>query len=138
MSIPEGPTGQPPQLGSADEKTWAMTCHLAALVGLVFPLGNVIGPLIVWLVKKDEMPMVNEHGKESLNFQFTVVIAVIAIGIVETVFLVFTLIRYMLASLCCLAASLVGIYAIVMVIMAAIKAKEGVSYRYPIALRLIS
>jgi len=49
---------------SKDEQNWAMFCHLAALSGFVIPLGNVIGPLVVWLIKKDTMPLVNQHGKD--------------------------------------------------------------------------
>ena len=58
-----------------DDRTWAMLCHLSALAGFVVPFGSIIGPLIVWLIKKDEMPIVDEHGKKALNFQITMAIA---------------------------------------------------------------
>ena len=54
---------------SKDEKTWAMLCHLSAVAGFVIPFGSILGPLVVWLIKKDEMPIVDLHGKKSLNFQ---------------------------------------------------------------------
>src|SRR5687768_9744196 len=60
-----------------EEQNWAMICHLAALSGFVIPLGNVLGPLVVWLIKKDTMPLVDKHGKEALNFQITVTIAMV-------------------------------------------------------------
>ena len=58
-----------------DERMWAMLCHLSALAGFVVPFGSIIGPLIVWLIKRDEMPVVDVHGKKALNFQITMAIA---------------------------------------------------------------
>src|SRR3954467_5501803 len=52
-----------------DAKMWGMLAHLSSLAGLVIPFGNFIGPLVVWLMKKDQQPFVNDQGKESLNFQ---------------------------------------------------------------------
>jgi len=111
---------------SADEKTWAMIAHLAALAGYVVPvLGNVLGPLIVWLIKKDTMPFVDEQGKEALNFQITVFIAFII-----CIPLCFIVIGIPLLFV-------VGIGALVLMIIAAIKAQNGENYRYPFALRLV-
>jgi uncharacterized protein len=62
---------------SSDERQWAMFAHLAALAGFVIPFGNLIGPLIVWQIKKNEMPFVDDQGKEALNFQITVCLAVL-------------------------------------------------------------
>ena len=53
---------------SSDEKTMAMFCHLAAFAGVVIPFGNIIGPLVVWLIKKDSSPYIDYHGREALNF----------------------------------------------------------------------
>ena len=107
------------------EKTMAMLCHLLALAGLVVPFGNILGPLIVWLMKKDTSELVNDQGKESLNFQisFTIygfvaaILSLIVIGIPIAIALV--------------------VFWAVMVIMASIKANEGERYRYPLNLRLI-
>ena len=60
-----------------EAQNWAMYCHLAALSGFIIPFGSIVGPLVVWLMKKDTMPLVDQHGKESLNFQITVMIALI-------------------------------------------------------------
>ena len=103
-----------------------MICHLSALAGFVIPFGNVIGPLVVWLIKKDTMPLVDQHGKEALNFQITVAIAalvcVVLMLIIIGVFLLF----------------IVGIGALVMTIIAAVKVSNGeLDYKYPFALRLI-
>jgi uncharacterized protein len=111
---------------SKDEQNWAMFCHLAALSGFVIPFGNIIGPLVVWLMKKDTMPMVDKHGKEALNFQITVTIA-FAICIV----LMFVLIGIPLMFV-------VGIGALVLTIIAAVKISNGeFDYQYPFAIRLI-
>jgi uncharacterized protein len=110
---------------SAEQRQWAMFAHLSALVGFVIPFGNVIGPLVIWLIKKDTMPLVDDQGKESLNFQITVTIAAI---ICMALIVVLIGIPLLLA---------VGLVALVLTIIAGIKANEGVSYRYPFALRLI-
>lgn len=109
-----------------EEQNWAMFCHLAALSGFIIPLGNILGPLILWLIKKDTMPLVDQHGKEALNFQITVLFAFI-ISAVLTVVLIGFLLMFV-----------VGIGALVLTIMAAVKVSNGqLDYRYPFAVRLI-
>jgi uncharacterized Tic20 family protein len=110
---------------SKEEKTMGMVCHLSALAGLVIPFGNIIGPLIVWLLKKDTMPFVDEQGREALNFQITLGIAAI-IGIVLTFVVIGFFVLFALYIL-----------NIVFPIIAAIKANDGISYRYPFALRIL-
>ena len=110
---------------SADERQWGMIAHLSALAGFIIPFGNIAGPLIVWMIKKDAMPFVDDQGKESLNFQITVTIA----AIVAAVLIVF-LIGFLLLPA-------VGLAALVFTVIAGIKANEGVAYRYPFTLRLI-
>lgn len=111
---------------SKDEQNWAMICHLSALAGFVIPFGNLLGPLIVWLIKRSEMPLVDRHGKEALNFQISVTIAFLV-----CIPLMFVLIGIPLAFA-------VGIAALVLTIMAAVKVANGnVDYRYPFALRLL-
>ena len=115
----------PPQV-SKDEQNWAMICHLSALAGFVIPFGNVVGPLVAWLIKKDTMPLVDQHGKEALNFQITVAIAVLV-----CIPLMFVLIGIPMLFI-------VGIGALVLTIMAGIKVANGqLDYKYPFALRLI-
>ena len=110
---------------SKDERMWGMFCHLIAFSGYLIPFGSVLGPLIIWLIKKDEMPFVDDQGKESLNFQLTMLIAVIV-----SVILIFVVIGFLLLGI-------LIIYQIVVVIMAAIKANDGVRYRYPYTIRFI-
>ena len=111
---------------SKDEQNWAMGCHLAALSGFIIPFGNIVGPLVIWLIKRAEMPQVEAHGKESLNFQITVTIAVMI-----CIPLMFVLIGFPLLFL-------VGIGALILTIMAAVKVSNGdYSYRYPLTIRLL-
>lgn len=109
-----------------EQKTWGMLAHLAAFAGLIIPLGNILGPLVVWLVKKDTMPFVDEQGKEALNFNITVFIAVLVSGLLTLILIGFLMLL------------VVGIAWIVLTIMAAMKANEGVGYRYPFTLRLVN
>ncbi len=108
-----------------DDKTMGMLCHLSALAGFVIPLGAIFGPLIVWLLKKDQSPFIDENGKESLNFQITMLIAYIISAI-----LIFVIIGFFLLFG-------LAVFSLVMVIIAAIKANDGETYRYPFNFRLI-
>ena len=111
---------------SADERQWAMFAHLSALIGFILPFGNLIGPLIIWLMKKETMPFVDQQGKEALNFQITVTIAMMISAILIIVVIGFVLMF------------VIGLAALILTIMAGIKANEGVAYRYPFTLRLIN
>jgi hypothetical protein len=133
MSVPPEsvippPPNEPPMAGapSAEERQWAMFAHLSALVGVIIPLGSIIGPLVIWLIKKDTMPFVNDQGKEALNFNITVGIAAVVCWI-----LCFILIGFLLLAV-------LAIGWLVFVIIATIKANEGTTYRYPFTLRLVS
>lgn len=119
------PAGQPSGQPAPEERQWAMFAHLAALAGFVIPFGNLIGPLIVWQIRKDSMPFVDDQGKEALNFQITVTLAAL---VCLVLFLV--LIGMLLLPL-------LGLAALVFTVIAAIKANDGEAYRYPLTLRLI-
>jgi hypothetical protein len=120
-----GTMSDAPQV-SKDEQNWAMICHLSALLGFVFPFGNIIGPLVVWLLKRAEMPLVDTHGKEALNFQITV-----SIGVLICIPLVFVLIGIPLLFA-------IGLAALILTIMAAVKISNGeLNYQYPFAIRLL-
>jgi uncharacterized Tic20 family protein len=70
------PVSSPPPNPESQARMWNMLCHLSALAGFIgVPLGNILGPLIVWQIKKNEIPSVDIHGKAALNFQITVLIA---------------------------------------------------------------
>lgn len=110
---------------SLQARQWGMFAHLSALAGFLIPFGNVLRPLIIWQIKKNEFAFVDDQGKEALNFQITVAIAVL-VSFVLTLILIGVLLLFA-----------VGIAALVFSIIAALKANEGERYRYPFALRLI-
>ena len=112
--------------GSGDEKLWAMLCHLSALAGYVIPFGNIIGPLIIWMMKKEEYALVDDQGKESLNFQISITIYVFI-----SIVLIFLLVGIPLLIL-------IALFALVMMIIAGIKAYDGEKYRYPLTIRIFT
>jgi uncharacterized Tic20 family protein len=110
-----------------DERNWAMLSHLLALVGYtVVPFGNVIAPLIIYLMKKDESPFVEDQARESRNFQISVCIYLLISGV-----LVLILIGFLLLAV-------VWVAGAILTIIASVKAAKGEAYRYPLTLRLIS
>ena len=120
----------------ADQRQWAMFAHLSALLGGLLTSaaggwGCFIGPLVIWLVKKDTMPFVADQGREALNFNITVGIICLALLILSIVTLGIGLLIAVPAWI------IIGIAWLVLTIIAAIKANEGVAYRYPLTLRLI-
>lgn len=138
MSVPPESTVPPPEpppheasapadrLPDADQRQWAMIAHLSALLGLVTAgWACFLGPLVIWQLKKDTMPFVADQAKEALNFNITVMIA----GVICWV-LLFVLIGFLLLPA-------LAVAWIVLIIIAAVKANEGTTYRYPFALRLI-
>jgi len=109
-----------------DARMWAMFSHLAGLAGcLPIPLANIIGPLIIWQIKKDDFAFVNEQGKEAVNFQISMTIYGIIAGI-----LIFAVIGILLLPA-------VIIVDIVFLLIAAVKANDGFHYRYPLSIRFI-
>jgi len=110
---------------SQQERTWAMLCHLLAFAGFVVPFGNIIGPLVIWLMKKQESALVADQGLESLNFQISVTIYA-AIGVVLT---------FVAIGIPVLVA--LGVFEVVIVVIASVRANNGERYRYPLNLRLV-
>jgi uncharacterized Tic20 family protein len=123
-----GPGTYPVPEGDDDPsaRNWAMLCHLSALLTYVgIPMGNIIGPLVVWLIKRNEFPLVDDQGKESLNFQISVLIYSAISFALTFVFIGFPLLFALV------------IFHFVMSIVAAIRASNGLRYRYPLTIRLI-
>ena len=121
---------QPPPIPSSstssDTRTWCVLAHATALVGFLVPLaGHIVGPLIVWLVKRVDSAEIDAHGKESLNFQLSMLIYNLIAAVLCLVLIGF----FILAIL--------HILNVVLVIIASIQASEGKLYRYPLAIRLI-
>ena len=104
-----------------------MLCHASALLGLFFHfLGHILGPLIVWLVKRGDSPEIDAHGKESLNFQISMLIYDAIAGILCIILIGFPI--------------LIALWILntVLVIIASINASEGNFYRYPFTIRMIT
>ena len=116
---------------STDERAeklrmWAMGCHLASLACYVgIPFGNIIGPLIVWLVGREQYPEIEHHGKESLNFQISLTIYSLIAGLLCFVFIGFILLPVIL------------IFGIIQVVLASIEASKGNPYTYPHSIRFV-
>jgi len=138
MDINEATATPPPPVGVPvqEERQWAMFAHLSALLGglvtsAVGGWGFFLGPLVIWLMKKDTMPFVADQAKEALNFNITV-------SAIFVVLLILSFLTLGIGFLVTLPIMLiVGLAALVLIIMAAIKANEGIAYRYPFVLRLI-
>ena len=117
----------PSQPLTSDDRTWAVISHLSGLMGYVIPFfGNVLAPFVLWQVFKDKSAHVAREAKEALNFQITCsIMAMIAFALMLVMIGVFLL-------------PVVGVFQVVFMIIAAIKASEGRPYRYPLVLRLLS
>lgn len=106
-----------------DARTWGMLCHLLALSGfLTSAIGWIVGPLIMWLIKKNDFAFVDDQGKESLNFQIWMFI--------------YALVSFILTFVCIgfILLPAVAIFDLVMVIIASMKANQGIRYRYPLVI----
>src|SRR5437016_8349815 len=112
---------------SSSVRTWCVLAHATALVGSLVPVaGLIVGPLIVWLAKRQDSPEIDAHGKESINFQISMLIwnciaAILVLVIIGIPLLI-----------------LLHVLNIIFVIVASIQASEGKLYRYPLTIRLIS
>ena len=129
MDAPIPTTATPPALPAKDERLWATLAHLSAFAIYFTGIGHLVGPLVIWLAKRSGNPFIDDQGREALNFQITWTIMMVAncilfitiIGAVIAVPLFYVL----------------PVYHVVCMIMAAIKANDGVAFRYPLTLRLI-
>jgi uncharacterized protein len=107
-------------------RTWCVVCHLSALAGFVIPgFGHILGPLIVWLIKRGDASEIDAHGKEALNFQISMLLYNIVAGVLCVVLIGFALL------------AILHILNVVFVIIASVKASEDQVYRYPLTIRLL-
>jgi len=109
----------------SDETMWAMFCHLGGLCGFVLPFGNILVPLGIWLIHRDKYPLVDDQGKEAVNFQISMSIYLIASAIM--IFIVIGI--FLLIGLL--------IFALIVIVTAAIQTSKGGKYRYPLTIRFI-
>lgn len=137
------------------ERTWAALCHLAAFSGFLFPSGNIVGPLVVWLLRRDESPLVDDQGKEALNFQlsttlsFVVIVAFMVVmviafavgmvggaraGVDPGAFLPANVAFVLLGALAILG---LAVFNFISVVVAAARTSSGERFRYPLSIRLV-
>jgi len=117
--------GKPSAGGSSDERMWGMLCHLSTFAGYLIPFGNILGPLVIWLIKKDEYAFVEDQGKEALNFQISITIYSLVSGILVLAIIGLPLLIAVI------------IFDVVMTVIAAVKANGGEYYRYPLTIRFV-
>src|ERR1700730_8002737 len=130
MNEPQ-PTSPPPPPApasstSSEIRTWSVLCHASALLGLFFHFfGHLLGPLVVWLIKRDASPEIDANGKESLNFQLSMLIYDIVAGILCLVLIGIPI--------------LIALWILntVLVIIASVKTGEGKFFRYPLTIRFL-
>jgi uncharacterized Tic20 family protein len=108
-----------------NENMWAAVCHISTFAGFYFPFANIIAPLVIWLVKKDEYPLVRDQGREAINFQISITLYTIV-----CIPLIFVCIGILLIIA-------IGIFDFICTIIATINASDGVKYRYPLCIRFI-
>ncbi|MEX0658455.1 MAG: DUF4870 domain-containing protein [Egibacteraceae bacterium] len=130
---PPPPAAGPPGSRPADSRNWAMAAHLSAFVVLLGVPLPFLGPLVIWLVRRDTDPYAAIHAREALNFQLTMVI-VFTVGTIVTFVTAFILVGLLLIPV--LIAAAVAWF--VLVILAAIKAANGEHYRYPFTIRFVT
>ena len=120
------PAGVPPvQQAAPVSRTWEVLCHALGFAGFVFPFGNILGPLIVWLMKRAESPSVDAHGKEALNFQISMTIWVLLAAATFLIVVGVVLFPAAIAT------------GVVLTVFGTVKASNGVLYRYPLTIRFI-
>jgi uncharacterized Tic20 family protein len=121
-----GAPHETPHALSVTERNWAMIAHLSALAFFLLPpVGGVLGPLVVWLAKRDQSPFVAEAAKEALNFNLAVLAAYAVCLLLALIFIGLLLGAALL------------IFWLVMTVVAAIRASEGIHYRYPVTVRIV-
>ena len=130
MSNPPGPPAPPPGYGpvavpNQEERNWALAAHVGTFVAAWFAMG-FLAPLIIMLVKGNDSAFVRRHAVESLNFQISLLIY-----LVISFVLAFVLIGFLLMAV-------VGVFALVVIILATVKAANGEEYRYPLCIRMVS
>ena len=107
-------------------RTWAMLCHVSAVLGNMMPFANLFAPLVIWLIKRDDHPFIDDQGKEAINFQITVTIALAVSAALMVVGIGFVLLP------------VVWLAAMILIVIATVKSNSGEQYRYPLTLRLVN
>jgi uncharacterized Tic20 family protein len=133
LQPPPAAPATPPPSPESQARTWNMLCHLSALAGYIgIPFGNILGPLLVWQLKKNEFPSVDVHGKAALNFQITVVLAALVTGAVTFMGMIFCVGWLLLPVFV-----LIALAGLIFPIIAGVKANNGEDYKYPWSIEFV-
>ena len=117
---------------SQESRNWALAVHASALAGaFIGGVGSWVGPLVIWLIRRDSDPFVAEHAREALNFNITVALAIVIAFVLAVLTLGLGLLILIPAGL------VLGIFWLIWTIQATIAASRGEAYRYPLTLRLV-
>ena len=127
MSDNQGPYNTPNKTPSSpSDKRWGMTLHMSALIGLLLPLGLVLGPLLVWMLKKNDSDYFDKQGKNAVNFQLTILLAAFVFALLGSV------IRPLFAL-----AFVAGITGILFAIIAGFSVNRNGKFNYPFSFPFI-
>ena len=125
MSEDQNPYNNLQPIGSPEQRKWGMVIHMSALIGLLLPLGLVLGPLIVWMLKKNDGAFFDEQGKKAVNFQLTILVSAFVFALLGTI------IKPLFAL-----AFVMGIAGILFAIIAGINVKSKGDFNYPFSFRV--
>src|SRR4249919_885511 len=136
LETPRDPASSNPSNIPAEQRQWAMFAHLSAIAGAIVTSGvggwgTFLGPLIIWLMKKESMPFVEDQAKEALNYNITIAIVFLALWVLVFITIGIGLVIAVPAWI------VIGIAWLVFTIIAAVKSNEGTAYRYPFSWRLV-
>jgi len=108
------------------DKDFGLLVYASSFIGYLVPLGSILGPLIIWLMKREESAFVDQCGRSCLNFKLSLLIYVIISGVLALVGIGFILLI------------LLGIFDLVCTVLAIIKASDGKVYKYPLTIKFIA
>jgi uncharacterized protein len=132
-AVPPVSSIPPVATANASSRSWEVLCHLSGAAGLIgVPFGNVLGPLIVWLLKRDESPAIDDHGKESLNFHlsWTLWAVIYCVTALIATFFIVGIFMWLLLPVGWLAMA-------ILIVVGSVKASNGELYRYPLTVRFL-
>jgi uncharacterized Tic20 family protein len=127
------PPEQPAAGPAVSTRSCEVLCHLSSIIGLLgVPFGNIFGPLVIWLLKRNESPGVDAHGRESLNFHISWTFYGVILGTIAAVLIFFVVGFFLLPFL------FIGWLAmVILVVVGSVKASNGELYRYPLTIRFL-
>jgi hypothetical protein len=117
------------------DKNYSSIVHLSGLMGWFFPLGNIIAPLVLWSIKKDESTYIHQHGKAAVNFQLSIIFYCFLLALLIIPITIFTLGLGLITILIAFIPAI--ILKIALIILASIKATNGEYYQYPFTIEFI-